>query len=646
MYKLLFTKRIYHDIEVAENFFCDAVEDHEGNSHIFMVNPFTGQNDLVHMKFFYGHITRQKIEVVSGNGKHYDSPVLMFIFDNIDTWIKNGLSCLQMCLEIKIFSNLIFFAREWWKIEPKYWNYRSAPWIEVDIFCFWSPMTRETKGISVKKLGIQTNFPVVQELPFDPHLPVREENIPLILKYCLKYDVGILKHLFSISFNWQGQKSSFEEMLDLRKEAVQIYGFGTECYSWDSVKLGVAVLTSSLSDKQKEKLINKSLNFTIKDITHPVIKFDDVDCNVNYDKKDESHVATCFKAMFDHLQPRKVTESISYRVHWGNAVYDVKTGGLHTRNKPIVFTANEKRNIESIDVASYYPTLGALFGSAISARIEQVKDERLALKAAGLGKKPKANLLKLGLNGGIGKTRQANSDIENPRFFYSITMNGQMMLLMLVEDLEKLPGVEVIMANTDGLELYVPPAQRESFLTICKAWEKKTSMELEYDQYSKIIVLNINNYLAIFPDGRKPKTKGIFVTEPDLGNSSDFLIIPKILQLYYVDGIPLQEGIKKILFDIMDYCGCQKVDRTYKVVLGQTELPQRLNRYYVSKEGQAMFKTRNGKLYNFSKLKGAGICLYNNIYTDKVHPVDINFYINKANEIIGQIERRATTLFG
>lgn len=637
-YCLYNARRIYHDIEVYPNFFCCAVRGDNEQTHVFMVNPFTGQNDLEDMARFYDYVEASDVEVMSANGLHYDTPVLNYTLKYRHLF----KDCADACKQIKLMSNLIFQSETWWKaFDPEL---RKSRWLEADCFRYWSSELRKEKQISLKKLGIQLNFPVVQELPFDPEKPLREEDIPTLILYCAVYDVGILHRIFTSKFNWQGQISSFEEMLQLRKDAVRQYGFSKDCYSWDSVRLGLEVLLKDLPEEERAKLLDPSLDFTVEEILHPVIKFDDEQCSIWWDKKDKCYVASCFKAMLNHLKNRRIDEDIAYRVHHHNAVYDVKKGGLHTRNKAIVYGRKPGYTLHTIDVASYYPTLGALFKSALAKKIGEIKDQRLGLKSQGLGKTPEANLLKLAMNGSIGKTQQSKSPVENPRYFYSITINGQMMLLMLIQEISKIPGAEVVVANTDGIEVYVPDKYTEQFKAVCKEWERITTMELEYDTYEKIIMLNVNNYLAIPEKGGKPKTKGLFVIEPDLGNSCDFRIVPKLLHEYFIKGIEPEIAIDRLDFNIFDYCGSQKVNRNYEVYWGGQKVPQRLNRYYVSTEGKGLFKKKDGKKLGFGGLTGYGVVIFNDS-NEPLKAIDKQFYIKKVRDVLRQISTRATTLF-
>jgi hypothetical protein len=148
--------------------------------------------------------------------------------------------------------------------------------------------------------------------------------------------------------------------------------------------------------------------------------------------------------------------------------------------------------------------------------------------------------------------------------------------------------------------------------------------------------MNVNNYLA---EGSKLKQKGLFVEKPELGNSVDYLIIPKALKAYYIDNVPVKQFVESHT-NIFDFCCSQKVDKSYHVEWTSPNFikskQQRLNRFYASTKGGYIYKCREGKSNHL--LKDSGVMIYNNHNPD-VFPTDINykFYIAEINKIINQI---------
>ena len=122
------------------------------------------------------------------------------------------------------------------------------------------------------------------------------------------------------------------------------------------------------------------------------------------------------------------------------------------------------------------------------------------------------------------------------------------------------------------------------YLSLVKKTEDKFNVQFERDFYKKIIYSNVNSYIAITESGSLKK-KGQFVTKPELGNSVDFLAIPKCLELYFIKDIKPEEVFQdpqKYGLHIYDFCASYKVSKDYQV-LWDGKKQQRLNRFYVSK---------------------------------------------------------------
>lgn len=194
------------------------------------------------------------------------------------------------------------------------------------------------------------------------------------------------------------------------------------------------------------------------------------------------------------------------------------------------------------------------------------------------------------------------------------------------------------------------------FKEIWKWWENLTGIELEEVQYKKVVRANINNYLAVSVDG-KIKRKGLFKydtkykREIPLGDSVDFLVIPKLLEQYFVNNIRpevILESLQKAEeygLHIYDFCCSMKCDKSY-IVEWNGKKQQRLNRFFVSKNGAYLYKTREGKKYNM--LKGWGVQLYNRHENKPLseYNLDTKFYLQAVNKLISEIERnQQLTLF-
>jgi DNA polymerase elongation subunit (family B) len=215
------------------------------------------------------------------------------------------------------------------------------------------------------------------------------------------------------------------------------------------------------------------------------------------------------------------------------------------------------------DVTSFYPNL-AIRNKWAPAHLPQEEfynlyewffEERKKIPK----KDPKNYVYKIILNSTYGLSNDENSFLYDPEFTMRITINGQLSLTMLYEMIcEEIPNALPLMQNTDGLETMIPKQYEDKYMEICRRWEKITNLQLEHDKYSKIILGDVNNYIAITEDG-KSKCKGRFEFENlALHKNKSFLIIPKAIHAYFVDGIKPEDYVKSIT-NIFDFCGGVKI---------------------------------------------------------------------------------------
>lgn len=125
------------------------------------------------------------------------------------------------------------------------------------------------------------------------------------------------------------------------------------------------------------------------------------------------------------------------------------------------------------------------------------------------------------------------------------------------------------------------------------------------------------------------------------------MVIPKALEAYFVNKIPVEQFIKSHINSsddaIYDYCMSPKIDKSYKVIHNGKEC-QRLNRFYPSSdlnEGY-IYKSRQGTLHHL--LKDSGVTLFND-YIKGPYNINYDYFIIKCNEIINDLEPKQLTLF-
>ena len=170
------------------------------------------------------------------------------------------------------------------------------------------------------------------------------------------------------------------------------------------------------------------------------------------------------------------------------------------------------RILLNFDVASLYPSEIEIFGYSsrnqesedayvnlkklrIQAKHGQV-DENF-LKSLNLTNKDLSMGLKLPLNAYTGALRAVFNQLYDNLQGFSICMTGQLLILQLIHDLQKIPTLEMVEANTDAVQFFIDDSHKEDALKVLDDWQKLTGLELEEDNVVKMIARDVNNYVEI-----------------------------------------------------------------------------------------------------------------------------------------------------
>ena len=277
------------------------------------------------------------------------------------------------------------------------------------------------------------------------------------------------------------------------------------------------------------------------------------------------------------------------------------------------------------------------------------------------------------------KSNSQYSKLYSPSYCMTITMNGQLLLTMLAEMLCEIPDSQFLMINTDGLELKIPREYEQLYYNICKQWEAITKLELEFDDYQKMIINNVNNYIAVTNKGKVKRKGAMFIHEIKDGEleyhkDHSSLIIQKALEQYFVYNkdpkeyifvesdiydffkrVKLKGNAKLVKRDVrlipIETTGRSKKQKYEKIKIFETELPK-ITRYYIAKSGYELVKILPplaGKIDNRESYIEAGnngngeLCMDCNvlnplILNDIQSNINYDWYYNKVMETITKIE--------
>lgn len=204
------------------------------------------------------------------------------------------------------------------------------------------------------------------------------------------------------------------------------------------------------------------------------------------------------------------------------------------------------------DVTAYYPSLQIRYkigyrNMANPENFEKIHGENLRFKA--LGDKNARLPYKIADNAISGQLKDQFSPLYDPRENNTICVNGQLLLVDLIEKLEN--HVELIQSNTDGILFKMPlrygrkKDDIEAWYNIVDdivwEWEKRTGMRMGFDIYFKVFQKDVNNYLLVGPKG-KTKTKGSY-TKSLSPLDYDLPIINKAMVDYMTKSIPVEKTI-------------------------------------------------------------------------------------------------------
>ena len=613
--------RKLHDIECYPNFWNTTVYDYDtGEMHIWEISD--RKNDYEAIKQFYTDYTGF---LISFNGIGYDSPVIFYMLECEWTSVQDLLDKVKRFSDICISNNR---TNEEEALYKKY-KYYKKKFIEIDLMAYWSLMLRKSKKISLKALGIQLGYHTIQELPFDPNTWLTSEEMDELINYNSVHDIGILKLLLEAPIYWQGKGTTFLQQIGLRDSIYRTYLPNHQIYSWDAPKIASELMLDFYSKvTQTPKLILRYSKEQGETLYLEDIEFIFPELQEVYEQ---------MKLVLRN-DDRTFKKRVNIIHNNTRLSLDFGIGGLHSVNNNEIYKSDEDSEVWTSDVRSLYPYLiinyKLIKQPQVLTQYIRIKDERVEAKKN--KQKAKDVTMKLILNSTSGLLDNKYSWLYYPQGAMKMRLMGQLVLAKTIEELV-LADFRVVSSNTDGIELIVPKSRKEEYQSIVDKVGDFFDLIFEHEKYESIYYSNVNNYLAVFDGGSTKQKGGTFITNPNIGDSCNSLIVPKALEAYFTKGVSIEEFIKGD-HHIFDYCLSQKISKRLYDVYYLGKKQQQLNRYYVSKSGGILYKKKHTKTKMDNVLKGWGVKLYNNHTEDAVHDIDYRYYIQKARDVINTIQ--------
>ena len=566
------------DYETLSNCFVAVFKHYKTDeTHIFSVCELQNDYDKF-IEFLKQNIDNNEWHI-SYNGLAFDAQITHNIIKDHDNLrLMDGESIAEEIYEyaqeaIKRSNNKEFQTFPEWEMSIK----------QIDVYKLnhWDNMAKRS-SLKWIQYSMDWDNMVDMPLPHDHQIKNREE-LDMIISYCVN-DVDSTKEIFN----------QCKPLIALRKNLTDQYGINL--YSASEPRISKELFAYYLSKElgipkyELKKLRTFRNVIKAKDIILDYIKFDSLQFNNLLEK---------FKTV--EINPNFTKGGFKYSVNYKGVKTHFGLGGAHGANKSGVYESDEDNIIMSSDVASFYPNL-AIMNKIAPAHLDRKAFCNLYEWFFTERKKiPKSNpmnyVYKIILNSTYGLSNDKNSFLYDPQFTMFITINGQLTLMMLYEMIcEAIPEAIPLLQNTDGIETVIPRSKKDLYLEVCKKWEEITNLVLEHDSYKKLVLADVNNYIAVDESG-KAKCKGRFEFKGlALHKNKSKLIIPKALYAYFVDGVLPEDTIKSNK-NILDYCiggkskgNWQQIARSIKENEAHEEKLQKINRYYISNKGVKIIK--------------------------------------------------------
>ncbi len=510
----------------------------------------------------------------------------------------------------------------------------------------------KAKRTSLKKLEINMRSVNVIDLPYDPAARLTDAEKDEVKRY-MWHDIPETAKFARLS----REKIQFRDDL-----AAKYPDMGDNVVNFNDTKIGKRFFESKLESRtpgicyhrvngRREPRQTRRDRIAIGEVISPIVGF------TNHPE---------FQNVLDYLRSATIYElrggfgDLSatidgFSFHFG-------AGGLHGSLNKAIVRADDEYDIIDVDVASFYPNLAIanrFYPEHLGETFCDIYAEVYEMRKSYPKKTAENAMLKLALNGVYGDSNNDYSAFHDPKYTMSITINGQLMLAMLADWLLK-PGVSMIQANTDGLTLRVHKSLRDWFMAVCAWWEKTTSLELEYADYSAMFIRDVNNYIAQKTDGslkrigdyaHKTVLEDPYTRERQWHSNQDCLVVPKAAEAALVHGADITKFIMAH-DDPFDFMLSIKVQRNHSLQLEpieageEPEKIQNITRYYVSTAGRNMTKVMPplaktpGRWRHNAVQAGWQVKVVNDATLFDWRDVNWLYYINEAKKLVDCLEER------
>lgn len=606
-----------YDIETFPNVFTLHMEMlNDSTSAVWEISDY--RDDRRELFTWLDWLMRTQTPTIGFNNVHFDYTVIHWMMQNpnctVEQIYEKAMSIIQTNDR---------FAHTIWASD------RYIP--QVDLFKI-NHFDNKAKTTSLKALQINMRLPYVVDMPVElgKHLHPHEIN-DMLVPYG-NWDVSSTKQFAHYN----------KTALDFRLALVE--QFGPDVLNWNDTKIGAKILEQRLGDElmydrsSGRRIMRQTPRdyIALNEIIFPFIQFG----NPEFNRVLEYMQAQVLRpAEFEHDDGSNkiVTKGVfaGLKANVDGIDFKFGTGGIHGSVERQRIVATDEWFIRDIDVASLYPNIGIQhglapehLGEAFVREYSNLPKERKEWQIKKGKKCVEANSLKLASNGTYGNTNSPYSPFYDPKYTMTITINGQLMLAMLVEWLLTIPTVKIIQANTDGITYVIHREHLEHAKKIEKHWEQITRLTLEDADYEKMFIRDVNSYVGIYKDGSM-KLKGAYWT-PDPFNYAQSIseAQPPAWHKDLSNCVSIRAAVAAMVHNVppetfiamhnnpYDFMLRIKVGRQDTLTLDGQPI-QKTSRYYVAKQGGNMVKisppAKGAQIGSYKRANGVSDMLWHSV---------------------------------
>jgi len=547
------------DCEVYPNYFLAAFKNIRNNK-IVTIEAKGKDNSLDDVSCRKLKSTMFKYKTFGFNSRNYDLPVMLYA-------IKN-----KTCSQIHELSDYIINEKsQGWQTMRKYSLSKSE---HIDHFDIQEPAPGVR--VSLKLYGGRMHSKRLQDLPIEPGTMLSNDEMETTRLYCIN-DLNTTIDLYN----------QIEDRLHLRAEMGQQYN--KDLMSKSDAQIAEIIIKSELHKRKPFKKLyapkipeGKTFRYEIPDFisfkSEKLQGLVDILQNHDFELDEKGYV----------IPP---DEFKKMKINIGYSNYKFGIGGLHSKEKKQSIIPTKHQLLIDRDISACYPNVilnMRLYPQHIGSDFLDIYQNIVTtrLKAKKSGNKIVNESLKIVINGSYGKLGSKWSILYSPDLMVTVTLTGQLSVLMLIEKLED-AGISVISANTDGFVSLMTKDKYELYDNICFDWELTTGCNLEETGYKALYSRDVNNYLAITNYGSKGV--GIF-KDSGLTKSPQAYVCAIAVKNLLVKGIP----IKKTIIECKDITKFLTIRTVKGGAVWKDKYLGKVVRWIYSTEGEAIVYKKNG----------------------------------------------------